>query len=94
MTSADPAAPTTAALLPGNTAVESVTIHPLVLLSVVDHYKRSAAGTKRRVAGVLLGTKHQGKVDCISSFAVPFEEDSKNSKVRMRGVKTDVNPPK
>lgn len=30
-------------------------IHPIVLLSVVDHYNRVARGTKRRVVGTLLG---------------------------------------
>ena len=48
------------ALLPTSSAVTSVTVHPLVLLSVVDHYKRSASGTKRRSVGVLLGTKERG----------------------------------
>ena len=61
--------------------VHSVTVHPLVLLSVVDHYNRSAKGTNRRTVGVLLGTVEKGHCDVISSFAVPFEEDSKNPKV-------------
>ena len=35
---------------------ELVVVHPLVLLSVVDHYKRVVAKSKnKRVAGVLLG---------------------------------------
>jgi len=33
----------------------NVIIHPLVLLSVVDHYNRVAKNTKKRVVGVLLG---------------------------------------
>jgi len=33
----------------------NVVIHPLVLLSVVDHYNRVAKNTKKRVVGVLLG---------------------------------------
>ena len=33
----------------------SAVVHPLVLLSVVDHYNRVARGTKKRVVGVLLG---------------------------------------
>lgn len=33
-----------------------VVVHPLVLLSVVDHYKRVVAKSKnKRVAGILLG---------------------------------------
>ncbi len=34
---------------------DHVVVHPLVLLSVVDHYRRSALNTKKRVLGVLLG---------------------------------------
>lgn len=53
-----------------------VVVHPLVLLSVVDHFTRK--DTKKRVVGVLLGTVHKGKVDVTNSYAVPFEEDPKN----------------
>lgn len=52
----------------------SVVVHPLVLLSVVDHYNRVAKDSRRRVVGVLLGSTHQGKVDITNSYAVPFEE--------------------
>lgn len=58
--------------------VEEVTMHPLVLLSVADHYHRVARGTRKRVVGVLLGSVHKGKIDCTNTFAVPFEEDSRN----------------
>ena len=58
--------------------VDSVVIHPLVLLSVADHYHRVARGTRKRVVGVLLGSCFRGKVDATNSFAVPFEEDSRN----------------
>jgi hypothetical protein len=58
--------------------IEDVTIHPLVLLSAADHYHRVARGTRKRVVGVLLGTVSKGKIDATNSFAVPFEEDSKN----------------
>ena len=53
----------------------SAIIHPLVLLSVVDHYNRLASSTSRRVVGILLGSVSHGVVDCTNSFAVPFEED-------------------
>ena len=33
-----------------------VIIHPLVLLSVTDHYNRVAKDTRKRVVGVLLGS--------------------------------------
>jgi 26S proteasome regulatory subunit N8 len=55
-----------------------VVIHPLVLLSVVDHYNRVAKDTRKRVVGVLLGNKNRNTVDATNSFAVPFEEDLNN----------------
>lgn len=61
--------------------IVDVTIHPLVLLSVADHYHRVARGTRKRVVGILLGTVSRGSVDATNSFAVPFEEDSKNNAV-------------
>jgi JAB1/Mov34/MPN/PAD-1 ubiquitin protease len=59
-------------------AIDEVIIHPLVLLSAADHYHRVARGTRKRVVGVLLGSIYRGKVDATNSFAVPFEEDSRN----------------
>mmetsp|Transcript_27131 Transcript_27131/g.35567 ORF Transcript_27131/g.35567 Transcript_27131/m.35567 type:complete len:340 (+) Transcript_27131:94-1113(+) len=56
----------------------NVVVHPLVLLSTVDHYNRVAKDTKKRVVGVLLGSTYKGTVDVTNSFAVPFEEDLKN----------------
>mmetsp|Transcript_37944 Transcript_37944/g.55646 ORF Transcript_37944/g.55646 Transcript_37944/m.55646 type:complete len:343 (+) Transcript_37944:26-1054(+) len=56
----------------------NVVVHPLVLLSAVDHYNRVAKDTKKRVVGVLLGSTFKGTVDVTNSFAVPFEEDLKN----------------
>ncbi len=56
-------------------------VHPLVLLSVVDHYNRVAKDTRKRVVGVLLGTKTRNKIDITNSFAVPFEEDLSNPAV-------------
>ena len=61
--------------------VKSVVIHPLVLLSVVDHYNRVAKDTSRRVVGVLLGEISKGKVDVTNSFAVPYESDKKDPTV-------------
>ncbi|KAK2198210.1 bifunctional Rpn11-EIF3F [Babesia duncani] len=55
-----------------------VVVHPIVLLSVVDHYNRSAAGTNRRVVGTILGETIDGDIHVTNSFAVPFEEDIKN----------------
>merc|ERR1719464_71150 len=61
--------------------IEGVTMHPLVLLSAADHYHRVARGTRKRVVGILLGSVSKGVVDCTNSFAIPFEEDSKNASV-------------
>lgn len=46
-----------------------VVVHPLVLLSVVDHYNRVAKDTKKRVVGVLLGEVYKGRVDATNCFA-------------------------
>jgi len=46
-----------------------VVVHPLVLLSVVDHYRRAAVNTKRRVVGVLLGNWVGQTVNITSSYA-------------------------
>ncbi len=59
---------------PTNTPVavvqnSSVTVQPLVLLSVVDHYNRVAKNTKKRALGVLLGQAHGNKVNVANSFA-------------------------
>lgn len=47
----------------------SVTVAPLVLLSVADHYGRTAKGTRKRVVGVLLGENHGNNVRVSNSFA-------------------------
>ncbi|KAM5452183.1 proteasome regulatory particle subunit [Microsporum audouinii] len=59
----------------------TVTVAPLVLLSVADHYGRSAKGTRKRVVGVLLGQNDGKTVRVSNSFAVPFEEDDKDPTV-------------
>lgn len=61
---------------------EDAVVHPLVLLSIVDHYNRVAKGAKnRRVVGVLLGDNFKGKVDVSNSFAIPFDEDPKDPSI-------------
>ena len=48
----------------------TVTVHPIVLLSVVDHYNRACRGTKNRAVGVLLGSwKDNDTLDVSNSFA-------------------------
>jgi 26S proteasome regulatory subunit N8 len=50
----------------------TVTVAPLVLLSVADHYGRSAKGTRKRVVGVLLGDNSGQNVRVSNSFAGAF----------------------
>lgn len=59
--------------------IKRVVVHPLVLLSVVDHFNRIK--NQRRVVGVLLGSWRQGILDIANSFAVPFDEDDKDNSV-------------
>jgi len=63
--------------------VSKVIVHPLVLLSVVDHFTRvSKTGSSKRVVGILLGSWKENKVlDVSNSFAVPFDEDDKDRPV-------------
>ncbi|KAL4497934.1 hypothetical protein ABPG72_014791 [Tetrahymena utriculariae] len=59
-----------------------VAVHPLVLLSVVDHFNRVAKQSKnKRVVGVLLGQKSQGKADVTNCYAIPFDEDPKQPNI-------------
>lgn len=62
-------------------AMDNVAVHPLVLLSVVDHYNRVAKDTKKRCLGVVLGERRKGRVEATNSFALPFEEDEKNPQI-------------
>lgn len=58
-----------------------VVVHPIVLLSVVDHYNRVAKGSSKRVVGTLLGEVRDDKLHVLSSFAVPFEEEARDPQV-------------
>merc|ERR1712226_323377 len=69
-------------------ADEKVVVHPLVLLSVVDHYNRMRkVGHSKRVVGGLLGSWGKGEggqgrvLDVSNSFAVPFDEDEKDDEI-------------
>ncbi|CAD5117700.1 DgyrCDS6451 [Dimorphilus gyrociliatus] len=62
--------------------IEKVVVHPLVLLSVVDHFNRMhKIGHSRRVVGVLLGSQKGTSLDISNSFAVPYDEDDKDKSV-------------
>jgi len=58
-------------------------IHPLVLLSVADHWNRvSKTQNVKRTVGILLGALRQDKtLDISNSFAVPFDEEEKGRSV-------------
>lgn len=60
---------------------ETIAVHPIVLLSVVDHYYRLAKETNRRVVGALLGEYIEDKLHITNCYALPFEEDPKDKKV-------------
>ena len=60
---------------------KQVTVHPIVLLSAVDHYNRVAGGTKKRVVGMLLGEESKDGVHALSSYALPFEEDDRDPNI-------------
>lgn len=61
-------------------STKSCVVHPLVLLSIQDHYHRVAKNSRnKRVVGILLGQDLGARGYNISnSFAVPFEEDDKD----------------
>ncbi|RKP10676.1 maintenance of mitochondrial structure and function-domain-containing protein [Thamnocephalis sphaerospora] len=63
------------------TIPDKIVVHPVVLLSAVDHYNRVAKNTKKRVVGVLLGQWHGKTVNVCNSFAVPFEENERDPSV-------------
>ena len=64
-------------------------LHPLCLLSVVDHYNRVAKDSKKRVVGALLGSREKDKqVDVCNSFAIPFEEKLDDPSVWFLGTLT------
>ncbi|KAK7114050.1 26S proteasome non-ATPase regulatory subunit 7-like [Littorina saxatilis] len=67
---------------PDPNKISNVVVHPLVLLSVVDHFNRMGkVGNVKRVVGVLLGANRGGVLDVSNSFAVPFDEDDKDRDV-------------
>ncbi|SCW03322.1 LAFE_0G07866g1_1 [Lachancea fermentati] len=60
---------------------EQVTVAPLVLLSVLDHYNRTNTPEGKRCVGVILGDSSTSTIRVTNSFALPFEEDEKNPEV-------------
>lgn len=54
-------------------AVTTVVVHPIVLLSILDHHTRRQDG-ELRVIGTLLGKRDGDKVEVTNCFAVPHTE--------------------
>lgn len=68
--------------MPSNSNIPNkIVVHPLVLLSVTDHYTRVAKDTNKRTVGILLGESSKGRIDITNSYAVPFEEDASNANI-------------
>ncbi|KAJ1607433.1 26S proteasome regulatory subunit [Cryptosporidium canis] len=65
-----------------NNNKKNIIIHPIVLLSIVDHYTRVAKGTSKRVVGTLLGEFNDtDAIHVTNSYALPFEEDPRDPMV-------------
>lgn len=62
---------------------KTVSVAPLVLLSALDHYERLNTQGTKRVVGCILGenSPNSKTIKVTNSFAIPFEEDVKNSDV-------------
>lgn len=56
----------------GNQIYSSVAIHPVVVLSILDHHIRRTEG--HRVIGTLLGVNNDGNIEIKASFPVPHTE--------------------
>lgn len=52
-----------------------MTVHPVALFSILDHYLRRPKD-EERVIGTLLGTRVDNTIEIKSSFAVPFQESA------------------
>ncbi|KAF8165585.1 JAB1/Mov34/MPN/PAD-1 ubiquitin protease-domain-containing protein [Crassisporium funariophilum] len=60
----------------------NITIHPVALFSILDHYLRRT-DTQDRVIGTLLGTRSDNEVEVRSSFAVLHSETDEQVAVDM-----------
>ena len=54
--------------------VTQANVHPLVLLSIVDHFNRvNLKQRNKRVVGALMGNVVDNVVEVVNSYAIPFE---------------------
>lgn len=57
-------------------------LHPIALLSIVDHHERTVGNKlNKRALGVLLGESNRGVYDITNAYAIPFEEEHKKEGV-------------
>lgn len=62
--------------------INQTNVHPLVLLSIVDHFNRvNIKQRNKRVVGALLGSVSDNVVEVVNSYAIPFEEDPSQSSI-------------
>ena len=62
--------------------IQNVTIHPVALFSILDHYLRRT-DAQERVIGTLLGTRTETEIEVHSCFAVLHSETSEQVAVDM-----------
>lgn len=65
----------------------NITIHPVALFSILDHYLRRT-DAQDRVIGTLLGTRTENEIEVRSSFAVLHSETSEQVAVDMEYHRT------
>ena len=69
--------------------ISQVNVHPLVLLSIVDHFNRvNMKQRSKRVVGALLGSllsnsgeTNGDKIEVVNCYGIPFEEDPSQSNI-------------
>jgi translation initiation factor 3 subunit F len=62
--------------------LQNVTIHPVALFSILDHYLRRT-DSQDRVIGTLLGTRTETEIEIHNCFAVLHSETSEQVAVDM-----------
>lgn len=68
-------------------SLQNVTIHPVALFSILDHYLRRT-DTQERVIGTLVGTRTETEIEVHNSFAVLHSETSEQVAVDMEYHRT------
>ncbi|KAF8311897.1 Mov34-domain-containing protein [Clavulina sp. PMI_390] len=67
-------------------SVGNVTVHPVALFSILDHFLRRRKD-EDRVIGTLLGSRSDNTVEIKSSFAVPYKESAEQFEVDFEYLK-------